>query len=198
MDVIAKVTAALEGHPAIRSVRLVGSRARGTATDFSDWDFALETTDFDSLASDLAELVARLDPLAQQWERLSQPTAYILILPGPIEVDLLFLDRTNETRPPWEVNSDTLPDIDAHFWSWILWLGGKLAASQQNRVEHGFEAMYEHILQPLGVKRVPDSVEVALSLYSKAREEAEARLGVEVSRELEQEVRKGLHPVRKN
>ena len=192
MDVVSEVTSALERHPAVESIRLIGSRARGTATEFSDWDFAIETGDFDRLARDLPGLVAPFEPLAQQWERLSQPTNYMLMLRGPIKIDLLFLDRPNETKPSWKVSVETLQGIDAHFWDWVLWLGGKLAVGQQNRVEHGFQALYDHILRPLGVDRIPEGVESAIDAYSKAREEAEKRLGVAVARELEREVRMGL------
>src|SRR5438552_15237168 len=66
-----RVIEAVERHAAVRRVRLVGSRAAGTATSVSDWDFAVETDDFHVVARDIGLLVATLDPLAEQGERLS-------------------------------------------------------------------------------------------------------------------------------
>ena len=63
---------AVERHSAVRRVRLVGSRAAGTATVLSDWDFVVETGDFQAVAKDMGSLIAPLRPLAQQWDRLSE------------------------------------------------------------------------------------------------------------------------------
>lgn len=52
------------------AVELAGSRARGTHEELSDWDFAVETSDFDSVARDLPTLVEPLEPLGAQWEPL--------------------------------------------------------------------------------------------------------------------------------
>jgi predicted nucleotidyltransferase len=65
------------------SVELTGSRAEGRATERSDWDFCIDTDDFDALASDLPQLLAPLAPLAQQWDRLATHRCWMLILPGP-------------------------------------------------------------------------------------------------------------------
>src|SRR5438045_1176432 len=90
VDIAASVEAALRAHPRVTGVTLAGSRARGTNNDFSDWDFRVVTTDFDAVAAGLPALVAELEPLAQQWDRLSTTACYMLLLKGPTKIDLLF------------------------------------------------------------------------------------------------------------
>src|SRR5436190_3362575 len=89
MDVVASVADALV-HPAVSTVVLVGSRAKGRATERSDYDFVVETTDFARVAEALPLLVAALDPLAQQWDRLADTMCWMVMLPGPVKVDLIF------------------------------------------------------------------------------------------------------------
>jgi hypothetical protein len=48
--------------------------------------------------------------------------------------------------------------------------------------------MSVHLLRPLGVDRVPASIESALGSYRSARDEREREFRVEVSRRLEHEV----------
>ena len=57
VDIVARVKSLLEAHPAVRSVRLIGSRQQGTETNLSDWDFEVATTDFKAVAEDLPTLV---------------------------------------------------------------------------------------------------------------------------------------------
>jgi hypothetical protein len=45
-DLNQRVTDIMCVHPQVRSVRLAGSRARGTATAHSDWDFQVDAADF--------------------------------------------------------------------------------------------------------------------------------------------------------
>ena len=58
-DIAATVEAVLLPHPAIRAVELVGSRAGGSPTPLSDWDFVVVTDRFDEVARALPGLVAR-------------------------------------------------------------------------------------------------------------------------------------------
>jgi hypothetical protein len=90
MTIAERVPAALTTHPAVKAVELAGSRAEGRATDVSDWDFLVATDRFEDLVADLPGLVAELEPLAQQWDRLSPSWCYMLILRGPVKVDLIF------------------------------------------------------------------------------------------------------------
>src|SRR6266536_3333970 len=59
-DLEQRVLDLVQNHPAVRSVKLVGSRAQGRATKRSDWDFCLETDQFEKLARALPELLAPL------------------------------------------------------------------------------------------------------------------------------------------
>ena len=73
-----------------RPIGLTGSRARGQATPLWDWDFAVTAPRFDEIRDALAEMVRPLHPVVAQWDRLSRAWCYMMILPGPAKVDLLF------------------------------------------------------------------------------------------------------------
>lgn len=183
-----RLAAALGKHPAVRSVTLVGSRAGGEATELSDWDFTVETRDFRAVAEALPSLVAPLEPLAQQWDRLSAEQCYMLMLRGAIKVDLIF-DEPHEPEPPWEVSAETLRGIDDHFWDWTIWLAAKDRAGKRDLVESELRKMHAHLLAPLGVEGVPASIADAAAVYATARAEVEARLAMAVPRTVEDEVR---------
>ena len=188
---VERLEATVRRHPAVKSVALTGSRARGEATDLSDWDFAVETRDFPTVAEALPALVAPLEPLAQQWDRLSDHGCYMLLLRGVGKVDLIF-DHPWQPQPPWEVSEPTLLGIDDHFWDWTIWLAAKDRAGKRDVVEAELRKMHQHLLRPLGVERRPESVADAVAAYTVARAEAEERLGVTVRRALEGEVRRLL------
>ena len=183
----------LEAHPAIESVRLIGSRQRGTNVDLSDWDFEVTSADFEAVAKDLSVLLSPLEPLAQQWDRLSSPHAtYMLMLRGAMKIHLLFLDQPFQPKPPWEVGADTLQAIDDHFWDWILWLGAKDSAGKDDLVRDSLADMWSHLLAPMGVEETPDGIDSAIDLYRMTRREAEKRFGIVVSRAVEEEVTSAL------
>jgi hypothetical protein len=189
----AAVRAALEPHPAVESVELAGSRSRGTGTPLSDWDFQVETSDFGALVLALPALVEPLDPLSRQWDRYSPHPTYMLMLRGPLKLDLLFLGRVNEPRPPWTVSAETLPSIDDHFWDWVLWLASKeRPGDREELVREQRGLMFDYLLGPLGSPRAPRDARDAVALYLAARERAEAELGVRVDRKLGDEVLAGL------
>ncbi len=167
---------------------MIGSRAEGTATELSDWDFSVEVEDFDSFARDLPSLVAPLDPIAQQWDRLSPFWTYMLMLPGAVKIDLLFLEEPHELGPPWSVGPDTLEPIDRHFWDWFVWLRSKEAAGKTELLREELEKMWVHLLQPMGIQTSPASVDEAEGSYLRARAALEQRFGVEIPRTLEREV----------
>jgi hypothetical protein len=195
-DLAGSVRAALLQHPHVRDVELVGSRATGSSTPLSDWDFAVTTDRFDAVARELPSLVAGLEPLAQQWDRISDYPCYMLMLSGPVKVDLIFPEEPYESLPPWTVTVETLDGIDRHFWDWILWLASKREKSQDDLVRRELLKMSEHLLRPLGVDRVPGSIEDALDSYRFARDQREREFGLEVSRRLEGEVLPALRRTR--
>ena len=188
MDVAEAVAAALESHPAVRRVALVGSRAEGRAHALSDWDFAVETDDFESVESALPTLVAPLEPIATQWDPYSDQECYMLMLRGPVKVDLLFPDRPREWSGAWSVTPETLEAVDRHFWDWILWLEQKRAGGRDEVVAKSLRDMHRLLLEPMGATAEPRSTDEALDLYLVARSEREREFGVRVSRALEHEV----------
>jgi Nucleotidyltransferase domain len=182
-----RVIGALSQSPAVKEIELVGSRAEGRATELSDWDFRLTTDHFEDLAGELPELVAELEPLAQQWDRLSPSWCYMLILRGPVKVDLIFPDEPHLDDPPWRPDADNLAAIDAHFWDWVLWLHSKEVAGKTERVEEELQKLFDHLLGPLGAEQPPPSPADAVASYLELRERAERELGVAVARDLEDE-----------
>jgi hypothetical protein len=187
-DVVAAVDAALLPHPAVRAVEPVGSRAGGSPTPLSDWDFVVVTERFDEVARALPALVAELEPLAQQWDRISAYPCYMLMLAGPVKVDLIFPDEPFESLPPWTVSAETLDGIDQHFWDWILWLASKREKRENELVRRELIKLRDHLLGPLGEDRVPGSIGAAVERYRAARDKREREFGVEVSRRREREV----------
>jgi hypothetical protein len=168
---------------------MVGSQANGRAHNFSDWDFAVETEDFESVARDLPRLVAPLRPLAEQWDPYASYACYMLMLRGPTKVDLLFLDEHRDWLPPWTPSAETLAAIDRHFWDWIMWLEQKRSGGYEEVFTTGLDNMHELMLRPMGVAAGPRSVTAAINAYVVARDRLEREFGVSVSRDLEHEVR---------
>lgn len=178
------VRQAVARHPEVRSIELAGSRATGHARPDSDWDFLVEARDFDAVAAALPVLLAPLEPLAQQWDRLSDEQCWMLILRGPVKVDLIFPEEPHIHEPPWVPRADNLDAIDAHLWDWLLWLRSK----GDDLVAAELEKLFVHLLRPLGVERIPSSVADAVALYRPARDALAARLGCVISPGLEAEV----------
>jgi hypothetical protein len=187
-DIAASIESVLLPHPAIRGVELVGSRADGSPTPLSDWDFVVVTDRFDDVARALPELVTPLDPLAQQWDRISDYPCYMLMLEGPVKVDLIFPEEPYESLPPWAVSADTLDRIDQHLWDWILWLASKREKRQDELVGRELVKMRDHLLGPLGIDRVPASIETAVERYRSARDAREREFGLRVTRRRERAV----------
>ena len=113
MSLCTDVLAAIGPHEAVRTIELAGSRAEGRATAFSDWDFVVATDDFPALARDLPDLCAPLAPLALQWDPLSPHQCWMLMLPGPTKVDLIFPDE-----PHPEALVSYLKGDDCHARGW--------------------------------------------------------------------------------
>jgi predicted nucleotidyltransferase len=179
-------------HPAVTSVELAGSRSRGTHEELSDWDFEVKTSDFASVSRDLRTLVEPLEPVAAQWEPLGHFPVYMLLLPGPKKVEYLFLDHSQDAKPPVKPSPETLQAIDTHFWDWIWWLATKASVGCNDLVGQHWPKLYRHLLEPTGADTVPDSVEAAIRAFLIRRCALERHYGIEVSRALEGEVRRGI------
>ncbi|HEY3050739.1 MAG TPA: nucleotidyltransferase domain-containing protein [Gaiellaceae bacterium] len=180
------------GHRLVDEIRLVGSRATGPAHELSDWDFAVETSDFARLAGELPHIVEPLQPLAAQWDRYSDHACYMLVLRGPTKVDLIFPDEKQSWAGAWKASSETLVEIDRHFWDWILWLAQKERSGTEAVVSKSLGDMHRLMLEPMGADNRPGSISEAVDLYLDRRDELEQRFGVRVPRELESEVRPAL------
>lgn len=173
----------LRAVPGVVRTALCGSRARGDAGALSDWDFVVETDDFAATAAVLPIALDPLGPLAAQWDRLSSRACFMLIVPGPEKVDLIFEDVPHAAEPPWTVTSTTLDAVDAHFWDWTLWLASKVDASKAEVVDAELGKMHEHLLGPLEAGQ-PTSLGHAVDLYLQAAATWEERLGLTVDRSL--------------
>lgn len=168
----------------IHRVELTGSRARGTATALSDWDFTVTAAAFETVRDLLPTLTAPLRPVVAQWDRLSRNWCYMMILAGPAKVDLIF-DQPHPIEPPWLVNAVTLAAIDDHFWDWVLWIGSKQLAGRNDVVTAELGKLHAHLLAPMGVAAVPDSLGEAVAGYTAARDGWEKRLRRRVPRAAE-------------
>jgi hypothetical protein len=188
-DPAREVPELLRGHAGLRRVALIGSRAEGTAHELSDWDFSVEADEFAALERDLPGLLAPLGAVAAQWDRYAPHATYMLILPGPTKIDLLFLDERREWSPPWTVGPETLQAIDTHFWDWILWLEQKRRAGRDEVLAQSLRHMHELLLAPMGVAEPPASVAGATKVYVATRTALECGYGVSVPRDLERVVR---------
>jgi hypothetical protein len=146
------------------------------------------------LARALPELLAPFDPLVQQWDPLSATWCWMLILRGPVKVDLIFPAEPHEAEPPWEPTAQNLSAIDDHFWDWMLWLEGKEGGGNRELVGSELQKLFSHLLEPLGVERAPDSIFEALESYRAARDRLERHFGRTVRRDLEAEVVPALGP----
>jgi hypothetical protein len=194
------VTVAIElvaKHPAVTCVAFGGSRSRGTHEELSDWDFAVETSDFGAIARDLPSLVSPMDPLAEQWEPLGHFPVYQVMLRGPTKVEYLFLDQSQEPMAPVNPTRETLVAINTHFWDWIWWLTTKASVGRSDLVAEHLPQLYRHLLSPLGVTTVPGSVDAGIRAFLARRDALEREYGVDVPRALETEVRQGIDRIRR-
>lgn len=191
-DPVRQVPAIVEALPSVVEVQLCGSRFRGDAGMFSDWDFVVLTKNFETTAARLPSAMRATGPLAAQWDRLSSTECFMLIVPGPEKVDLIFEGVVHLPEPPWIVTAATLPKVDAHFWDWTLWLCSKLDTGRHDVVRAELNKMHEHLLEPLDVRR-PASLAEAVVAYVEGLPLWESRLGVIVDRDLQNAVAPVVH-----
>jgi predicted nucleotidyltransferase len=182
-----EVVSLLQSDARIQRVELTGSRARGTPTALSDWDFLVTATAFEAVRDGLPSLTAPLQPVVAQWDRLSPIWCYMMLLAGPAKIDLIFT-RPHQAAPPWLVTASTLPQIDDHFWDWALWLASKRLAGRGDMVAEELRTMHGHLLGPLGVGAAPSSLGQAVGDYLAARDSHEKAFGIGVSRAAEKAV----------
>lgn len=194
-EVVPAVEAVVRQCAGVHTVDLVGSRARGTATTLSDWDFNVEASNFAVVFDALPQIVDDLAPLAKQWDRLSDQHCYMLLMRGPCKIDLLFEER-HRHEPPWVVTTETLRQVDDHFWDWTLWLASKRLGSKEDLVEAELDRLTEHILSPMGVETGPSSIEGAIEAYLGARSRLEAAFGVTVPTDAQDAVLRGIDAAR--
>jgi hypothetical protein len=176
----------------VTRVELAGSRSRGTHEEESDWDFAVTTTDFPSIARDLPMLVAPLQPLGAQWEPIGHFPVYQLLLRGPTKVEYLFLDHSQEPAAALVPGPDTLHAIDNHFWDWIWWIATKASVGREDLVAEHLPQLFGRLLRPMGMTGEPRDIGSAIAAFTARRDELERRYGVTVPRALEDEVRRGV------
>jgi Nucleotidyltransferase domain len=188
---VAAIREALGRSEVVSSVVLGGSRARDLATELSDWDLYVQG-DPEGMVEEIPPLVASFGPLAAFWEPLAEEAGYMVVMDDPIKVDIFPLGATREIQPPWVLAADTLPSIDAHFWDWTLWLGGKLLRGQRQLVADELAKMHGFLLAPLGVVPAPASLDEAVASYRQARARAVEALGVVVHQELGRQVSEAL------
>jgi hypothetical protein len=191
-DLVAAASALVAKHPAVRRVEFAGSRARGTHEELSDWDLAVETSNFAAVARDLPTLVALLRPLAGQWEPLGHFPVYQVMLSGPTKVEYLFLGYRQDPKPPVNPSKDTLGEINTHFWDWIWWLASKQAAGRRDLVCEHLPQLFRHLLRPMGVDTPPEDIDAATRVFLARRNALEREYGVWVPRALENEICRGI------
>jgi Nucleotidyltransferase domain len=190
-DAVKAIRKALEVSDVVSSVVLGGSRAGGRATELSDWDVYVEGEPEEMMA-EIPALVASLGPLAAFWEPLSEEAGYMVVMDGPTKIDVFPLGARRHVQPPWRLDADSLPAIDAHFWDWTLWLGGKSLRGEWGLVADELHKMYRFLLAPVGVAIAPTSLDEAVASYLRARRQAEDSLGVVIQGELGRQVSEAL------
>ena len=194
-DLVAFASRLVAAHPEVTSVEFAGSRSRGTHEELSDWDFAVETSDFGAVARDMPKLVAPLEPLGQQWEPLGHFPAYQVLMRGPTKIEFLFLDEAQDAMPPVRLSPRTLGAINTHFWDWIWWLTTKASAGHHDLVVEHMAQLYGHLLSPMGIDMPPDSIDAAIAAFISRRDALEREYGITLPRALENEVLDGKRHV---
>jgi hypothetical protein len=177
----------LGSSDAVGALTLGGSRAKGSATPLSDWDLRLEGEPA-KLMAEIPGLMAPVRPLGAFWEPLSEDAGYMMVMDGPVKIDLFPIGGRRSLQPPWEPASATLSGIDGHYWDWMLWLGSKALRHQDELVSDELAKMQWFLLGPLGVERTPADLQDTVALYLKARAVTSERLKTPVSEGLGRQV----------
>jgi hypothetical protein len=189
MDIGAETPRLLTHHAHVQAASLAGSRAAGTAHDFSDWDFVVEADDFDAVAQDLPRLVKPLRPIAQEWDRYADHACFMLMLAGAVKIDLIFPDQPQAWESAWQPSGDNLEAIDRHFWDWIVYVEQKQTGGHHEQVTTLLHDMHTLMLKPMGAAEPPTSISDAVEYYTLARHRLEHHYRVTVPRDLDDDVR---------
>jgi hypothetical protein len=195
-DLVATACRLVAAHPAVTSAEFAGSRSRGEHHELSDWDVAVQTSDFAAVARDMRSLVAPLEPIGEQWEPMGHFPVYQVMLRGPTKLEYLFLDESQDAMPALAPGPDTLAAINTHFWDWIWWLITKDAAGRSDLVAEHMPQLHAHLLRPLAIDAVPEGIDDAIAAFVARRDALERAYGVSVPRALEDEVLAGNRRVR--
>jgi hypothetical protein len=182
-EVVVAIRTALAHCSSVTSVTLGGSRERGGATELSDWDLYLEG-DPEQMMVQVPDVIASFGPLAAFWEPLAEEAGYMVVMDGPIKVDVFPTGGRRRIQAPWVLSAETLVQIDGHFWDWSLGLGGKSLRNERELVADELEMMHDFLLAPIGVAAAPTTLGEALAVYLLARASAMDALGVVVDPEL--------------
>ena len=191
MDIASVIPQLLMKHQTVKNVTLTGSRSRGDATEWSDWDFFVDVTDLDAISIALPKLLEEVRPLSQIWDPLSHHAVYMLILKGPTKVDLIF-DYPHEPEPARAINRETIEHINKHFWDWILWIASKEIRGMHDITKEELKKMHTYLLATMGCTAIPITVEDAINEYTLLSGKQKKLLQTEISPTLEKEVVKGL------
>jgi hypothetical protein len=120
---------------------------------------------------------------------------YQVLLRGPIKVEYLFLDYSQEPAPPVTPGPATLVAIDNHFWDWIWWISTKASIGRDDLVAEHLRQLHEHLLRPMGVEAVPETIDAAIGKFLERRDVLEQTYDLSVPRALEAEVRAGIRQI---
>jgi hypothetical protein len=194
-EIVVAIRAALERCNSVTSVTLGGSRELDRATELSDWDLSLEG-DPEAMMVHVPDVIASFGPLAAFWEPLAEEAGYMVVMNGPIKVDVFPTGARRRIQPPWVLSAETLVRIDGHFWDWSLWLGGKSLRGERDLVANQLMKMHDFLLAPLGVAVAPTTLDEAVAVYLRARVSAIDELGVFVDPELGRQVSDALQRYR--
>jgi hypothetical protein len=170
------------------TVRLDGSSATGDRTALSDWDFDLQLAP-DVAVDTITDAMNDIDALAVFWDPLSRRANLIVMLDGPVKIDLIAADRPNPAPiERWSVTAKTLTHIDAHFWDWTLWLGSKHLRGETALVHDELKKMHSALLEPLGAAAPSRDITTAVDVYIEARDTRATELGASIDQRLQYQV----------
>ena len=113
----------------------------------------------------------------------------LFVAPRTLRLQRSLLNRRQDPLPALQPSPDALRAINTHFWDWIWWLTTKASIGRVDLVAEHLSQLYVHLLQPMGIQTVPDSIRAAVEAFVERRDALEMQFGSSVDRALEDEVR---------